>query len=96
MTRPGTRISILDVDIDFIRAITLTDIYGYLTYLSRDRAQQQNSVRTEYGLSAATGPGKSPRSVPSSTTSPTKAHLLEDNPVKELDSPKLAKNCPSI
>lgn len=82
------------MDIDFIRAITLTDIYGYLTYLSRDRAQQQNSVRTEYGLSAATRARKiaTLRSFFNYLTN--KAHLLEDNPVKELDSPKLRKNLP--
>ena len=86
---PWDEISILDVDIDFIRAITLTDIYGYLTYLSRDRAQQQNSVRTEYGLSAATRARKiaTLRSFFNYLTN--KAHLLEDNPVKELDSPIL-------
>ena len=91
---PWDEISILDVDIDFIRAITLTDIYGYLTYLSRDRAQQQNSVRTEYGLSAATRARKiaTLRSFFNYLTN--KAHLLEDNPVKELDSPKLRKNLP--
>ena len=88
---PWDEISILDVDIDFIRAITLTDIYGYLTYLSRDRAQQQNSVRTEYGLSAATRARKiaTLRSFFNYLTN--KAHLLEDNPV---DSPKLRKNLP--
>ena len=91
---PWDEISILDVDIDFIRAITLTDIYGYLNYLSRDRAQQQNSVRTEYGLSAATRARKiaTLRSFFNYLTN--KAHLLEDNPVKELDSPKLRKNLP--
>ena len=31
-------ISILDVDLDFVSSVTLTDIYGYMTYLSRDRA----------------------------------------------------------
>ena len=36
---PWEEISILDVDADFVRSITLTDIYGYLPYLSRDRAQ---------------------------------------------------------
>ena len=52
--QPWDEISIMDVDIAFIRAITLTEVYGYLTYLSRDRAQQPNSSRTGYGLSAAT------------------------------------------
>ena len=79
-------IPIMDVDIPFVRSITLTDIYGYLTYLSRDRAQQPNSDKTNYGLSAATRARKiaTLRSFFNYLTQ--KAHLLEENPVKELDS----------
>lgn len=87
-------ISIMDVDTAFIRSITLTDIYAYLTYLSRDRAQQPNSDKTSYGLSATTRARKiaTLRSFFNYLTQ--KAHLLEDNPVKELDSPKLKKTLP--
>ena len=58
----------------------------------RDRAQRPNSDRTEYGLSAATRSRKiaTLRSFFNYLTN--KAHLLEDNPVKELDSPKLKKH----
>ena len=92
--KPWDEISILDVDVAFIRSITLTDIYGYLTYLSRDRAQQPNSDRTEYGLSATTRARKiaTLRSFFNYLTQ--KAHLLEVNPVKDLDSPKLMKTLP--
>ena len=91
---PWEEISILDVDANFVRSITLTDIYSYLTYLSRDRAQQPNSDRTDYGLSATTRARKiaTLRSFFNYLT--TKAHLLEDNPVKDLDSPKLQKTLP--
>ena len=91
---PLDQISILDVDIAFIRTITLTDIYGYLTYLSRDRAQQQNSDKTEYGLSASTRARKiaTLRSFFNYLT--TKVHLLDENPIKDLDSPKLKKTLP--
>ena len=87
-------ISIMDVDIGFIRSITLTDIYGYLNYLSRDRAQQPNSSSTDYGLSATTRARKiaTLRSFFNYLTQ--KAHLMETNPVKDLDSPKLKKNLP--
>lgn len=87
-------ISIMDVDISFIRAITLTEVYGYLTYLSRDRAQQPNSSRTGYGVSAATRARKiaTLRSFFNYLT--TKVHLLEVNPIKDLDSPKIKKDLP--
>jgi len=87
-------ISIMDVDIHLIRTITLTDIYSYLTYLSRDRAQQPNSDKTGYGLSPATRARKiaTLRSFFNYLT--LKAHLLEENPIKDLDSPKLMKSLP--
>ena len=81
-------ISIMDVDIDFIRTISLTDIYGYLTFLSRDRAQQPNSRRTEYGLSATTRARKiaTLRSFFNYLTA--KFNLLDYNPIKDIYSPK--------
>lgn len=91
---PLDEISILDIDIVFVRSITLTDIYGYLSYLSRDRAQQHNSSRTDYGLSATTRARKiaTLRSFFNYLT--TKVHLLDQNPVKDLDTPKTKKNLP--
>ena len=87
-------ISIMDVDVSLIRSITLTDVYGYLTYLSRDRAQQPNSDKTKYGLTATTRARKiaTLRSFFNYLT--RKAHLLEENPIKDLDSPKLKKTLP--
>ena len=88
------QISILDIDIDLIRTITLTDIYGYLSYLSRDRAQQHNSANTDYGLSATTRARKiaTLRSFFNYLT--TKVHLLDNNPTKDLDTPKAKKSLP--
>src|SRR5574344_46775 len=51
-------IDIMDVDLDFVASVTLTDIYGYMTYLSRDRIQHQNSRNSDYGLNAASRAGK--------------------------------------
>ena len=36
-------IGIRDVDLSFVATITLSDIYGYMSYLSRDRVLHQNS-----------------------------------------------------
>ena len=77
-------IDIRDVDIDFISRITLTDIYSYLTYLSRDRVQHQNSEISNKGLNAASRARKLA----------TKRHLLEDNPCKDVDTPKQMKSLP--
>ena len=87
-------IDIMDVDLDFAATVTLTDIYGYMTYLSRDRMQHQNSPNSEYGLNAASRARKiaTIRSFYNYLTN--KMHLLRENPVKDMDSPKLKKTLP--
>ena len=87
-------IDIMDVDLDFVSSITLTDIYGYMAYLSRVRVQNQNSRNPEYGLNAATRARKiaTIRSFYNYLTN--KMHLLRENPVKDIDSPKLKKSLP--
>lgn len=87
-------ISISDIDLSFVKSITLTDIYGYMTYLSRDRAQHPNSKMSDYGLNAASRARKiaTIRSFYNYLTN--KVHLLETNPVKDIDSPKIMKSLP--
>ena len=87
-------IDIMDVDLQFVGSITLTDIYGYMTYLSRDRVLNQNSRNPEYGLSASSRARKiaTIRSFYNYLTN--KMHLLRENPVKDIDSPKLKKTLP--
>ena len=87
-------IPIFDVDISFVKEITLTDIYDYMSYLSRDRAIRQNSSETDYGLNAASRARKiaTLRSFFNYLTN--KKHILENNPCKDLDSPKLKKSLP--
>ena len=86
-------IDISDVDLDFVSSVTLTDIYAYMTYLSRDRVQHQNSQTSNYGLNAASRARKlaTIRSFYNYLTN--KAHLIE-NPVKDIDPPKLKKSLP--
>lgn len=87
-------IDIMDVDLDFVASVTLTDIYSYMTYLSRDRVQHQNSRNSDYGLNAASRARKlaSIRSFYNYMTN--KAHLIRENPVKDIDSPKQKKSLP--
>ncbi|WP_297872614.1 tyrosine recombinase XerC [uncultured Oscillibacter sp.] len=92
--KPLDEIDIMDVDLDFVSSVTLTDIYGYMTYLSRDRILHQNSSVSDYGLNAASRARKiaTIRSFYNYLTN--KMHLLRENPVKDIDSPKLQKTLP--
>lgn len=87
-------ISISDVDVSFVAAVTLTEVYDFLAYLSRDRIKQANSQEPEYGLSAASRARKisAIRSFFKYLT--VKAKLLNENPVQDLDSPKIPKTLP--
>lgn len=87
-------IDIMDVDLNFVAGVTLTDIYGYMTYLSRDRIQHQNSQTSDYGLNATSRARKlaAIRSFYNYLTN--KVHLIRENPVKDIDSPKLKKTLP--
>lgn len=87
-------ISIDDVDLALVRSVTLTDVYAYMSYLSRDRAQRPNSDRTGYGLNAASRARKvaSIRSFYKYLTN--KAKLLPENPMQDLDAPRTKKSLP--
>lgn len=76
-------ISIADVDLSLVQDVTLTDIYSYMDYLSRERslnnasrARKVATIRSFYKYLT------------------NKAKLLETNPVQELDSPRLKKSLP--
>lgn len=88
------KIEISDIDIDFIGSVTLTDVYDFLSYLSREREKRYNSPQSGYGLNAASRSRKvaTIRSFYKYLT--LKAGLLNENPVLNLDSPKLKKNLP--
>ena len=80
---PLDDISIADVDLALIRNITLTDIYSYMNYLSRDRGLNNTSRARKVATI---------RSFYKYLTN--KAKLLETNPVQDLDSPRLKKSLP--
>ena len=80
---PMDQIPIDDVGVDLIRAVTLTDIYTYMNYLSRDRrlnnasrARKVATIRSFYKYLT------------------NKAKLLDVNLVQDLDAPRLKKALP--
>jgi Site-specific recombinase XerD len=87
-------IPINDVDLDLVKSVTLTDVYSYLTYLSRDRVRQYRESTPEYGLNAKSRARKiaAIRSYYKYLT--VKAHILDESPVQDLDSPKVMKSLP--
>jgi len=93
---PFDEISILDVDLEFIKHITVTDVYTFLNYLSRDRVKNQRSRDTRYGLSPTSRARKvaTIRSFYKYLT--MKAKVLEQNPMQDLDSPKSLKSLPKF
>ena len=91
---PFEKIDIMDVDLALIKAVTLSDIYGYMTYLSRDRVQHQNCENSDKGLNAASRARKLATIRSFFNYLCNKVHLLEENPCKDIDSPKQMKALP--
>ena len=87
-------INIRDIDISFIRDIDTPDIFDFLSYLANDRAVNPESAAPDYGISAAARARKlsSIKSFYKYLTVRTKQ--LEENPVAELEYPKLRKSLP--
>jgi len=87
-------ISIADIDLDFIKKITLSDVYRFLNFLSRDRDTPNKGRSSGGGLSPASRARKiaTIRSFFKYLTN--KEKVLDENPIKELESPKIKKSLP--
>ena len=87
-------ISIKDIDIDFIRSITTSDVFDFLAYLANDRVANPDSFSPEHGISNTARARKlsAIKSFYKYLTVRTK--LLQENPVADLEYPKLRKSLP--
>ncbi len=87
-------IDIKNIDLEFIRSITTSDIFDFLSYLASDRTANPDAVSPEYGISAASRARKlsAIKSFYKYLTVRTKQ--LQDNPVADLEYPKLRKSLP--
>lgn len=88
------QIDISDLDLDLAKSVTISDVYSYMSYLSRDRAKHANSPTTGYGLEPSARARKiaAIRSFYKYLTN--KAKLIAENPMQDLDSPRLKKSLP--
>lgn len=91
---PLEEISIDDVDIALIRSVSLTDIYSYLSFLSNSRARNAKSPYAGTGLMASTRARKVATIRSFYKYLVNKVHLLDENPIKELDSPRQKQTLP--
>lgn len=80
---PFDEIPIEDVDLDLLGSVTITDVYEFVNFLSREcsvgaagRSRKIATLRSFYKYLTV------------------KAHLLEENPIQNLDSPRLKKALP--
>ena len=87
-------IPIKDVDIEFVRSITTSDIFDFLSYLANDRTTNPDSLVPDHGISSTARARKlsALKSFYKYLTVRTKQ--LQDNPVADLEYPKLRKSLP--
>ena len=87
-------INIKDIDLDFIRGITTSDVFDFLAYLASDRPLNPDSPVSDHGVSPATRARKlsAIKSFYKYLTVRTKQ--LQENPVADLEYPKLRKSLP--
>ena len=87
-------IDIKDIDLSFIRSITTSDIFDFLSYLANDRTPNPDSPAPDYGISPTARARKlsALKSFYKCLTVRTKQ--LQENPVADLEYPKLRKSLP--
>ena len=87
-------IDIKDIDLPFIEQIDSSDIFDFLSYLANDRAVNPDATHPDYGI-APTSRARKLSAIKSFYKYLTvRTKQLENNPVAEMEYPKLRKNLP--
>ena len=91
---PLEDIPIKDIGLEFIKSITTSEIFDFLSYLANDRPLNPDSPYTDHGIEPATRSRKlsAIKSFYKYLTVRTKQ--LQENPVADLEYPKLRKTLP--
>lgn len=87
-------IPIKDIDLQFVRTITSSDVFDFLSYLANDRAINPDSAAPEYGIDASTRARKLSAIKSFFKYLTVRTKQLEENPVADLEYPKLRKSLP--
>ena len=87
-------IDIRDIDIRFLSEITTSDVFEFLSYLANERTADPDSPYAEYGVSASTRARKLSAIKSFFKYLTVRTKQLEENPVADLEYPKLRKSLP--
>lgn len=87
-------IDIRDINLDFVGGIETSDVFDFLSYLANERTVNGNATALDYGISASSRARKlsAIKSFFKYLTLRTKQ--LQENPVAELEYPKIRKSLP--
>lgn len=87
-------IPIADIDLDFIAKITTTEVFDFLSYLANDRTDNPDGKNPDYGISATSRARKLSAIKSFFKYLTVRTKQLPENPVAELEYPKLRKSLP--
>ena len=87
-------IPIHDVDLQLIGSVTTADVFDFLSYLTNDRVRDPDSKSPEYGISPASRARKLSALKSFYKYLTTRTKQLQENPVADLEYPKLRKSLP--
>ena len=87
-------IPIHDVDLQLIGGVTTADVFDFLSYLANDRVRAPDSKSPEYGISPASRARKLSALKSFYKYLTTRTKQLQENPVADLEYPKLRKSLP--
>lgn len=87
-------INIKDIDISFLREITTSDIFDFLSYLANYRSHNPDASSPDYGISPTARARKLSALKSFFKYLTVRTKQLTENPVADLEYPKLRKTLP--
>ena len=87
-------IDIMDVDLNFVADITTSEVFDFLSYLANDRNPDPDSIVPDYGISPSARARKLSAIKSFFKYLTVRTKQLTENPVAELEYPKLRKSLP--
>ncbi len=87
-------IPIKNIDLNFIKDISTSDVFDFLSYLANDRTANPDSPAPDYGISSTARARKLSAIKSFFKYLTVRTKQLQENPVADLEYPKLRKSLP--